>query len=98
METHITYYEYECGQPCTPNGCCGHETDIPVAIEINGFTLVLMGDQDDLSFLNDKRQLDHWTRTVEAICAAVKAVPSVEPNMELPTALDNDGMTLLDGN
>ncbi len=73
-------------------------TDIPVAITINGFTLVLMGDQDDLSFMHDKRQLDHWTRTVEAICEAVKAAPSVEPNMELPTAPDGEGMTLLDGN
>ncbi len=97
MEANVTYYEYECGRPCTPNGCCGHETDIPVAIEINGFTFVLMGDQDDLSFLDDKRKLDHWVRTVEAICGAVKAVPAVEPNMALPTAPDHEGMTLLDG-
>lgn len=95
MEANVTYYEYECGRPCTPNGCPGHTTDIPVAIEINGFTFVLMGDQDDLSFMHDKRQLDLWTRTVNALYDAVTAAPDVKPNTALPTAPEDGGMTLL---
>lgn len=75
----------------------GHSTDIPVSMTINGYTFELMGDGADLSFLADKRRLDHWTRTIEAILAAVESLPPVEPNAALPTEPDEPGMCLLDG-
>jgi len=41
--TDVEYYEYECGSYCSPSGCHGHETDIPVAFEINGVRFVVEG-------------------------------------------------------
>lgn len=35
----ITTMETECGFPCTPNGCCGHSTDIPEYLCVGGFNL-----------------------------------------------------------
>ena len=39
MEIYVDYYEYDCGQPCTPDGCKGHDTDIPIGITIDGIYL-----------------------------------------------------------
>jgi len=36
IDIDVEYYEYECGCACSPVGCVGHETDIPVAIILNG--------------------------------------------------------------
>lgn len=94
MEAYANYYEYDCGRPCTPNGCTGHSTDIPVSMTINGYTFELMGDRGDLSFMADKRRLDHWTRTIEAILEAVERTPPVEPNMALPTEPEEPSILL----
>ena len=37
MNVQIEYEEYECGLPCIPNGCPGHETDVPCGLIIEGF-------------------------------------------------------------
>jgi len=49
----VEYYEYDCGKPCTVDGCMGHETDIPVSITINGVRLVVEGaDEGDFPSKN----------------------------------------------
>ncbi len=40
---NVEYHEYDCGSPCTPDGCMGHTTDIPVGIEIDGVWLWVDG-------------------------------------------------------
>jgi len=39
----VEVYEYDCGKPCTENGCPGHETDIPMSIEFLGATFHVDG-------------------------------------------------------
>jgi len=39
----IEYYEYDCPEYCTPDGCKGHTTDIPVGIMINGIMFYVEG-------------------------------------------------------
>jgi hypothetical protein len=39
----IEYYEYECGMPCTVNGCCGHTTDLPVGILVDNVMFFVEG-------------------------------------------------------
>ncbi len=39
------YYEYDCGYPCTPNGCCGHSTDIPLSFSVGGATFNVYGSE-----------------------------------------------------
>lgn len=85
MEASLVYGEYDCGHPCTPNGCPGHESTIPEGIEINGWTFVLDGCRGDaLPFLDDPRELDHWTRTLEGVVEALRAAPAIEANRDLP--------------
>jgi len=43
MKVDVDYWEYDCGYPCTPNGCPGHITDIPVSIIIDGVTFYVEG-------------------------------------------------------
>ena len=47
----IQYMETDCGYPCTPNGCCGHSTDIPEALAIGGY--IFSFPVDDLTDNND---------------------------------------------
>lgn len=53
----IEFYEYECGFPCTPDGCKGHVTDIPISITINGVRLVVEGADRRLSRRNEVKKL-----------------------------------------
>lgn len=39
----IEYYEYDCGNPCTEDGCMGHSTDVPVSFTINGVRVDVNG-------------------------------------------------------
>ncbi len=39
----VEYYDYDCGYPCTPNGCFGHLTDIPVSFSVGGVTFHVDG-------------------------------------------------------
>lgn len=38
----IEYHEYDCGIPCTTDGCIGHETDIPESLVIEGFVFQII--------------------------------------------------------
>jgi hypothetical protein len=42
-EISVEFYEYDCGSPCTENGCMGHVTDIPVSIEIDNVSFEVSG-------------------------------------------------------
>lgn len=39
----IDYYEYDCFDYCTPDGCKGHVTDIPVSFCFNGIQFFVEG-------------------------------------------------------
>lgn len=77
MELEIEYLESECGGlGCTPNGCPGHRTDIPVAIILNGFRLVQpevdrgepLGEDDKTS----AKEYERWKKTIENLQALFK--------------------------
>lgn len=56
LKLGINYSEYECGHPCTPDGCRGHQSSIPDTITINGFDLHLDGfdpETDDFPFRSE---------------------------------------------
>lgn len=85
MHVEVEYYEYDCGRPCTPSGCPGHPTDIPVAVDVNGFTLELRTyASGDFPHCEEPRKLDLWIRTVRAVAAALEAAPEVLPNLSIP--------------
>lgn len=37
----VEYHEYDCGSPCTPSGCPGHVTDMPVGLVVGGVQLTV---------------------------------------------------------
>lgn len=39
----IEYYEYDCGSPCTVDGCLGHTTDQPVGFYLDGIWFFVEG-------------------------------------------------------
>ena len=39
----IEYYEYDCGDPCTVDGCPGHVTDVPIGFTFNGIQFYVAG-------------------------------------------------------
>lgn len=41
----VEYYEYECGNYCSVDGCKGHVTNIPVGVEIEGVMFYVDGYQ-----------------------------------------------------
>lgn len=43
MKIRVEYYEYDCTGYCTPNGCKGHITNIPVGISIDGVMFYVEG-------------------------------------------------------
>lgn len=43
IEFECDYYEYECGNNCSVNGCDGHVTDIPISITLDGITFYVSG-------------------------------------------------------
>lgn len=43
LHYEIEYYEYDCWKPCTPNGCMGHTTDVPVALHFDDVSLYVEG-------------------------------------------------------
>jgi len=73
MNVEVNNYEEECGKPCTPNGCCGHDTRIPESITIDGFTLTLEGFiNGDWPFLDEDGaeipgEVERWKSTVQRI-------------------------------
>ena len=65
-EFDVEYYDYDCGKPCTPNGCCGHSTNIPVSFTVGGVTFHVDGAQSG-DFPNENEN-------VNRVCAVVKAM------------------------
>jgi hypothetical protein len=41
--TGVELHEYECGSPCTENGCLGHDTGVPFAITLDNVRFVVEG-------------------------------------------------------
>ncbi len=39
----IDYFEYDCFDYCTPDGCKGHVTDIPISFCFNGIQFFVEG-------------------------------------------------------
>lgn len=39
----VEYHEYECGRPCTQDGCPGHTTDMPIGFTFSGATFYVAG-------------------------------------------------------
>ena len=62
----VEYYDYDCGRPCTPNGCCGHSTDIPLSFTVGGVTFHVDGAQSG-DFPDEKENTNR-------VCAVVKAL------------------------
>jgi hypothetical protein len=44
-EFEVIYPEYDCGRPCTPNGCPGHEGTQPVGFYLDGVSFYVDGYQ-----------------------------------------------------
>lgn len=62
----VDYYDHDCGSPCTPNGCFGHETDIPLSFTVGGVTFHVDGAERG-DFPDEKEN-------VELVCKVVKAL------------------------
>lgn len=73
MEVDIENYEEECGWPCGPDGCRGHDSGIPQSIHINGFELILKdfanGDWPflDMNGTEIPGEIERWEETVREI-------------------------------
>lgn len=68
-EVYVDYHTYECSGLCTPTGCRGHDTDIPVAITIGGVTFHVDGAQSG-DFPSDKE-------SAERVCSVVTALQNL---------------------
>jgi len=76
----VEYFEYECGHPCTENGCTGHSTDIPVGVEIDGVWFYVQGYEGG-DFPGDGKMI----KSVQRAVARLKAMETAEKIMnELP--------------
>ena len=60
----VETYEYECGHPCTPDGCMGHSTNIPVSFEVSGVRFVVNGYEGGDFPGRDKDEID---RVIEVV-------------------------------
>lgn len=68
----VEYYEYDCGSPCTPNGCCGHSTNIPVSFTVGGVTFHVDGAQSG-DFPDEKENVNRVRAVVKALGALISA-------------------------
>jgi len=68
----VEYFEYECGHPCTPNGCMGHTTNIPVGIEIDGVWFYVQGYEGG-DYPGDGKMIKAVQRSVAHLKAMEKA-------------------------
>lgn len=69
-EVEMEYYEYDCGHPCTEDGCPGHITDMPVSITVDGVRLSVDG-ADAGDFPSDDRAHNQTVREVMEKMAAL---------------------------
>ena len=65
-EFFVECYEYDCGVPCKPYGCPGHETAIPLAFTVSNVTFHVDGAQSG-DFPDDDL-------TIQRVCAVVDAI------------------------
>ena len=42
----VIYHEYDCGRPCTVDGCPGHESTQPIGFWVDGITFYVEGAED----------------------------------------------------
>jgi len=54
------YLDVECGHPCTPDGCPGHSTDIPLTFCIVGTDIILASPW--LDEYPTKEELEEWRK------------------------------------
>lgn len=73
LSVEVENYESDCGLPCTPDGCFGHDSGIPERIIVNDFALTL-GDfaRGDWPFLDEEGaeipgEVQRWRDTVNEI-------------------------------
>jgi len=58
------FYEYDCGSPCTENGCLGHETNVPMSIEFKGVLFHVDGAEGGDFPSSDS---EHVQRVIDAV-------------------------------
>lgn len=64
----VETYEYECASYCSPNGCMGHTTDIPVSITLDGISFVVDGyEGGDYPSSYDKAKIEEVKNVVERL-------------------------------
>lgn len=66
----VEYLENDCGYACTPDGCRGHTSDLPVSFEVEGITFHVEG-ADSGDYPSTKEECHHLKRVVEAIGEAI---------------------------
>lgn len=74
----VEYYEYDCGHACTPNGCCGHLTEIPLAFSVGGVTFHVDGAEQGY-FPDDQENTNRVCNVVEALAALIAQRAGCEP-------------------
>lgn len=62
----VETYEYECSNPCTENGCTGHDTDVPISITLDGVTFVVEGYEAG-DYPRSKAHVDEVKNVVERL-------------------------------
>ena len=84
----VEYYDYECGFPCTPNGCCGHGTDIPLSFTVGGVTFSVYGAESG-DFPDLKENIERVRTVVAALGKLI---------MRSAQSVSKDGKTSTDSN
>lgn len=91
IDFDVEYYEYECGNACTPNGCCGHSTDIPVEIYIDGVRFSVDGyDAGDFPGGADKEEIDRVKKAVKNMERVLKQKNKPSSNVIINDSLKMD--------
>jgi len=68
----VEYYDYDCGSPCTPNGCPGHSTTVPIAFSLGGVTFHVDGaEAGDFPSSSGSNEVNRVVAVVNAIAALV---------------------------
>jgi hypothetical protein len=80
MNFDVEYYEYDCGWPCTVNGCPGHITDIPVSIIIDGIRFEVEGAEGGDFPGSDIEKVKQVKAVVSELYEAVKAFKKNKKN------------------
>lgn len=68
----VIYHEYDCGRPCTENGCPGHETTMPVGFWLDGITFWVEGAEGG-DFPSGHRSVnDQVAKVIEKLTSLLK--------------------------